>query len=158
MQQLEMIQECTIKFRQTALNLFKAEAKNAAIVPPGWKNNMHWHLGHLIITPYLLTHGLLQEDLGELARYRDLFGKDSTPLNWRAEDNVPPYDALLEELMPRTEALFQNLEGKINQPFAAAYTTSPGVVLSTPLHALNFSQTHDGIHAGLLFALRRALR
>jgi hypothetical protein len=45
----------------------------------------------------------------------------------------------------------------MDEPFLQPYTTSAGVVLHTPAQALNFSLAHDGIHMGLMMALKRGL-
>lgn len=155
--QIEIVRESTLKFRGTLLNFFKAVAPKADVIPAGWKNNFHWHLGHLIVTPNLLTHRLLNEKIAVNPNYKTIFAKDTSPMTWTNIDVIPPYEQLLEEFIPSTEALFESMTGRMNHPFAVAYTTSPGVVLETPLHALNFSQTHDGIHMGLMIALRRSL-
>jgi hypothetical protein len=156
-QHLEIIREATLKVRHTQLGLFKALASKSTVIPPTWRNHLHWHLGHLILTPRLLTYGLLKEDLGVPATYRPLFAKDSTPLNWKPEDQIPSYEQLLEDFIPTTEALFAQMATRGLESYSTPYVTSPGVVLENPLQALNFSQFHDGIHLGLTIALRRAL-
>jgi hypothetical protein len=45
----------------------------------------------------------------------------------------------------------------MDEPFLEPYTTTVGVVLHSPAEALNFSMTHDGIHLGMLLALKRGL-
>jgi hypothetical protein len=157
-QQLELIREATLKFRHTALNIFKSLEDKADVVPSGWKNNLRWHLGHLILTPHLLTYGLLKEDLVVPATWRPLFAKDTSPLNWTTGETVPSYEQLLSEFIPRTEALFESMAPRVLEPYPTPYTTTPGVVLESPLHSLNFSQIHDGLHVGMIFALRRALQ
>lgn len=149
--------EQTIAVRQMITNILKAiPADTTDTLPPTWKNCARWHAGHLIVTPYLLTYGISKQALPVPEDYRRWFSKGTTPESW-SSDTLPSYDELVDELVPMTTRLFEAWGDQLDQPFAEPYTTSVGVVLRTPGEALTFSLAHDGIHLGLLLALRRAL-
>lgn len=150
------LREQTLAFRKMIVGLLEGMAANADRMPLGWNNNARWHAGHLITTPRLLTLGLMKEDLGMPAEYRTWFAKGSSPAVWPGQP-VPSYDDLLAQLRTTADEVFDKLEGRMEAPFAAPYTTSVGVVLTNPREALTFSLGHDGIHLGMLLSLRRAL-
>jgi hypothetical protein len=140
----------------TAALLEGIPAEKAEVVPSGWKNNARWHAGHLVVTPRLLTFGLLGEPLGVPDEYRKWFAKGSAPEAWGGE-KLPDYAQLVHEVEECSEQLFDAMKGRWNEPYRQPYVTSVGVKLCTPAEGLNFSLCHDGIHLGLLLALKRAL-
>ncbi|MDK2971634.1 MAG: hypothetical protein PWP23_1389 [Candidatus Sumerlaeota bacterium] len=156
MPELSTVKEQTLLLRRMIGNIAAEHAERADHIPPTWKNNLRWHVGHLVTTPRLLVFGLLGEPLGMSEDYRHWFAKGSSPAAWE-DDVIPPLDQLIEEMTAGTEAVFEAVAGRENTRFAQPYTTSLGAVLSTPAEALMFSQAHDGIHLGLVLALRRAL-
>jgi hypothetical protein len=146
----------TMTLRTMTQKLLGGLAGRADEMPPTWKNNARWHAGHLVVTPRLLTFGMTGEPLGVDENYRKWFGKGSSPAEWGG-DAVPSFEQLCGELTSGTSALFAAMAERQDAPFAKPYTTSMGAVLNTPAEALNFSLAHDGIHIGLLIALKRAL-
>jgi hypothetical protein len=147
----------TLSMRQMIVKLLKSiPLEQASSIPPTWHNNAHWHAGHLIVTPALITHGIAKEPLGVPEEYRTWFAKGSSPAGW-GQDAVPAYTDLCDDLVPSSGRLFESLRGRLDEPFLEPYTTSVGVVLHTPAQALNFSMAHDGIHLGMLMALKRGL-
>jgi hypothetical protein len=153
----DLVREQTLGLRAMTEKLLREiPAAKADLLPPTWKNSARWHAGHLVVTPQMLTHGVSGEPLGVPAEYRTWFGKGSSPAEWTGQP-VPGFDALVGNLVPATEQLFARFQPRWDEPFANPYTTSLGVVLRTPGEALNFSLAHDGIHLGLILALRRAL-
>ena len=130
--------------------------EQAETIPPTWHNNARWHAGHLIITPALVTHGVAKEPLGVPEEFRTWFGKGSSPAGW-GNDSIPSYQDLCDDIVPSSGRLFESLRQRLDDPFLEPYTTSVGVVLHTPAQALNFSLTHDGMHFGMLLALKRSL-
>lgn len=156
MSTLATIRTQTMAFRKAIRALSAPYRDQADVMPATWRNNLRWHLGHLVVTPRLLTVGLFQEPLGVADNYKRWFAKGTSPADWGA-DTVPSFDRLLEEVEDLSAALFEELDGRADAPFPAPYTTSVGVELASPLEALSFSLAHDGIHIGMIFALRRAL-
>lgn len=156
---LDTLIEQTLGTREMIAKLLKSiPTEQADTIPPTWKNNARWHAGHLLITPALLTHGLLGEDLGVPAEYRGWFAKDTSPANWEDPAALPAYADLVDEIVPLSGRLMESIRARADQPFIKPYTTSVGIVLKTPAEACNFSLMHDGLHLGMLMALRRALQ
>ena len=157
MNYFDSLRDQTLKTREMTAKLLKGiGAERANEMPPTWKNNARWHAGHLDITPRLLTFGLMKEPLGVSENYRKWFAKGSSPKDWEGA-KIPSYSQLCDAVVPCAEEVFEKFRDRIDVSFPQPYTTSVGVVLSNPGEALNFSFAHDGIHLGLLLALRRGL-
>jgi len=125
-------------------------------IPPGWNNNARWHAGHLVLTPHLLTLGRLGEPLVVPSEYRTWFAKGTSPADWKGA-SIPDFEDLVDQIVPSALKLMEDLRTRLEAPYPDPYTTTVGAKLSCPLEALTLSATHDGIHLGLLLALRRNL-
>ncbi|MEM8559099.1 MAG: DinB family protein [Bacteroidota bacterium] len=125
-------------------------------IPPGWNNHALWHLAHLAVTQQLLHYGLsglpllVDDDLVTRCR------KGTSPADW--PDGWEP-----DEDHART--LLTELPQRLAEDYVAGrfedyetYPTSTGIVLDSFETALHFNNVHEGIHIGLLLALKRALR
>ena len=156
---LDTLIDQTLGVRQMIAKVLKSiPTEQSDVIPPTWKNNARWHAGHLLVTPALLSHGLLREPLGVPEEYKAWFAKDSSPANWTSPEALPSYADLVDELVPLSGRLFESIRDRADHPYLEPYTTSVGVVLKSPADAMNFSLMHDGIHLGMLLALRRALQ
>jgi hypothetical protein len=151
------IKDQTMGFRTAIVGLLSTESERADIRPPTWNNTLHWHAGHLVTTPRLLTLGLLQEPLDIPADYRRWFAKGTSPKDWTANDAIPSFESLLDVIIERTPVLFDALEDRAETPFTTPYQTSVGILLRNPMEALTFSLVHDGTHMGMIMALKRGL-
>lgn len=156
---LDTLIEQTLGTRQMIVKLLKSiPTEQADVIPPTWKNNARWHAGHLIVTPALLTVGLLREPLGVPEEFRGWFAKGSDPSSWGDASVLPSFADLVDDISPMSGRLFEAVKARADEPFLEPYVTSVGIKLHTPAEALNFSMMHDGIHLGMLLALRRALQ
>lgn len=144
---------------RVALLLRSIPAEKIDAIPPTWKNNARWQAGHLIVTPALLTYRLAGQPLSVSQEYLKYFAKGSDPTSWTQADkeSLPDYGQLIQQLEPGIEAIFADFRDRMNMPYGEPYVTSAGTVLHTPGEALNFSLIHDGIHLGMLLALKRNL-
>lgn len=146
----------TIGFRRRIAELLEPEADRAHIIPPAWNNNLHWHAGHLVVTPHLLTSDNMGEPIGVPEEYRRWFAKGSSPRSWAGED-IPPFSSLVKQLESTAVELFDAFRDRAGEEFPEPFRTSTGVTLHTPADALLFSLAHDGFHLGSILALLRAL-
>jgi hypothetical protein len=142
--------------RDSLADLLAGEAHRGDVIPPTWNNNLRWHVGHLVTSPYILTHGLFGEPLPLPSEYRKWFARGTSPREW-GDAPVPRYEVLLAQLTEAVPALFSAFEDRATEPFPKPYTTSLGIELVTPEDALSFSLIHDGLHYGMIQALKRAL-
>jgi hypothetical protein len=146
----------TLGYRSAIASLARNETDRVRTIPPTWNNNLHWHAGHLVVTPCLLTYGLMGEPLPIPAEYRRWFAKGTSPAGWNGE-TLPSYEKLADEMLEIVPGIFADFENRTDTPYAGPYATSIGVPLNTPAEALTFSLAHDGIHFGMIQALIRGL-
>ncbi len=156
MDTFSILKEQTFVARGKIATLATAHSSRADHIPPGWNNNVRWHVGHLITTPRRLTSLLLGEDMAIPEEYSTWFAKGTSPRDW-GSDPVPTLPELVAELSAETRRVFSDMENRLSDSFPKPYETSLGVVLKTPADGLTMSFIHDGIHVGLLLALGRAL-
>src|SRR5690606_19857336 len=89
MQAIATLREQTILVRKMISTLSESMMDRADVIPPGWNNNLRWHLGHLVVTPRMLTHTLRGEPIGLVRDYRKAFAKGSSPADWNGEADLP---------------------------------------------------------------------
>ncbi|PKO16430.1 hypothetical protein CVU37_10625 [candidate division BRC1 bacterium HGW-BRC1-1] len=147
----------TLALRRTVSEVVQTiPEKHWETIPSGWSNNARWHVGHLIITPQRLTYGQLKQPVAVSQEYQKWFARGSSPAAW-ADDVLPEMVHLLDEMITSTEALFESMTSRWDDPYSQPMVTSSGAILHTPGEALTFNTAHDGIHLGCLYGLRHAL-
>jgi len=150
------LKEQTMGARRAIAGLLSDETHRAHLQAPTWKNNLHWHAGHLVTTPHLLTYGVMGEPIVIPEDYRRWFAKGTSPATW-GNDPVPSFESLVEQVVVVVPGVFDAFEERADVPLPQPYATSLGVILRTPAEALNFSLVHDGIHIGMIQAFKRGL-
>ncbi|MEM8998527.1 MAG: DinB family protein, partial [Acidobacteriota bacterium] len=74
-------------------------------VPPGFNNNVHWHLGHLAVTQQLLCYQMAGVPMAVDGAWVDLFRKGTSPRDWGDGAPVPSYENIVGELSGLAERL-----------------------------------------------------
>jgi hypothetical protein len=156
MTSFDVLQEQTLAFRRAIVRMLEEQSHRADIKPPTWNNTLHWHAGHLITTPRVLTYGLMGEPLGVPKEYRAWFAKGTSPDGW-GDAPIPSYSELVSSIVDLTVPVLDEWRVRGDEPFPEPYPTSVGAVLRTPAQALSFSLAHDGTHMGMIQALIRGL-
>lgn len=121
-------------------------------IPEGFSNNIAWNIAHLAVTPYLLCYKLsgLEMTISEemVNRYR----KGTTPDGHIVDEKE------WEEIKSIFLGFGDQLEADYDKGIFKTYheyTTSPGVVLTDVEKAIDFANFHEGIHLGVVLALRK---
>ena len=139
------------QFARTRQSLAKTlegvSAENLEIVPPGFNNNIHWQVGHLLVTAELfLFTG--QENLP--ANYQEFFGLGSKPANW--SDDVPSVATLLEQLNEQHARInavdVSTFDTKLAKPFIGNETVGEMAAMGA---------FHEAMHLGQIQAIKRAV-
>lgn len=120
-------------------------------IPDGFNNNIVWNVAHCIAAQQSLVYKLsglpaiVSEDF--ILKYR--------------KGTKPEGDVSQEEVDEIRELLFTTLE-KTENDFASGlfvdyteYTTSMGFTLCNVHDALNFNNYHEGIHTGIIMAIKK---
>ncbi len=120
-------------------------------VPDGFSNNIIWNIGHCISSQQLLVYKLsglptmVSEDF--INKYR----KGTKPEGDVSQAEVDEIRALLFSTLEKTKSDFESgLFVDYNE-----YTTSMGFTLRHVQGALDFNNYHEGIHTGVIMAIRK---
>jgi len=121
------------------------------LIPKGFKNNMIWNLGHLIVTQQLLWYSLSGKEMLINSEMVNKYRKGSQPSTLVEANEIQEIIELLSSLPEKSIAdykkgLFQTYQ---------AYTTSFDVTLRSIEDAIKFNNFHEGLHVGTIMALRK---
>ena len=120
-------------------------------IPTGFKNNIAWNLGHILITQQMLTHGLagvpFVADTALVAR----FGKGS---KCQSNYSFEEIEALKAAFLTAIEATEKNYKNGSFKNFKT-YKTSQGFSLISIEDGIEFSNFHEGMHLGIIMALKK---
>ena len=118
-------------------------------IPPGFKNNIGWHLLHLVVTEQLLCYRLSGLPCSVSEEWIDRFMKGTAPTE--IIDNTLVQDAL-DHLIKQPEQLRDDYHRGIFKNYSS-YTTSADVTLNSIEDAIVFNTFHEGIHLGIMLQL-----
>ncbi len=120
-------------------------------IPDGFKNNIAWNVAHLVVTQQLLQYKLSGLDCLVPDELIEAHRKGTFPTTSFTEEEFEEVTDLLAGL-PDTleedfnEGLFENYD---------AYKTSTGFVLDSIETAVNFNNYHEGLHLGIILAIKK---
>ncbi|MEM6429163.1 MAG: DinB family protein [Deinococcota bacterium] len=144
--------------RSLITNLVKnTSADDLLVIPNGFSNNILWNLGHVVVTQQLLHYALASLPLHVSDELVSQCRRGTSPKDWAsAPDSVPDVEMLLEQLVSLPETLREDYQaGRFNT--FKPYTTSTGIRFETIDDALTFNHFHEGLHAGAMRALKKAI-
>ncbi|ASN04031.1 DinB family protein [Virgibacillus necropolis] len=72
------------------------DEKTADIQPEQFNNNIHWHVGHVLVTAEALLFGHASQSANFLEEFNELFKSGTKPANWTGE--VPTISVLVNHL------------------------------------------------------------
>jgi hypothetical protein len=121
-------------------------------IPPGFRNNILWNLGHVIVTQQVLHYRLAGQPLHISEELVNQCRGGTNPAEW---SHPPDFQELL--------GLLASLPDRLDEDYAAGrladyqgFTSKlTGVHLSTVEEALDFDQYHEGLHYGVIATYRK---
>lgn len=119
-------------------------------IPKGFKNNIIWNMGHILVTEQLLSYKLSGLELPIHEKYVKLYGKGSLPKKDVSTEDIEEVKTLLNAIK-KTEKDYNNGVFKTYN----TYPTSTGIVLKNIEDALQFNTFHEGIHLGIILSIKK---
>ena len=120
-------------------------------IPPGYKNNIVWNMGHLIASQqdfcYIRSNVPIVVDEG----YIKLFKSDTKPEGIISSDAIDTIKKLLLPTIDRLESDYKQHMLTSFKPLKTRY----GVALQTIDDAINYLVFHEGVHLGYIMALKK---
>jgi len=120
-------------------------------IPKGFKNNIAWNLGHILITQQMLTHGLAGVPFVVDTALVAKFGKGSKCQTNYTLKEIEAVKAAFLTALEVTEKAYKNGTFKNYK----TYTTSQGLSLNSIEEGIAFSNYHEGMHMGIIMALKK---
>jgi hypothetical protein len=121
--------------------------------PDGLTNNVIWNLGHTLVVQCQLSYLACGKSSPLPDGYSELFAPGTSPKDWKTQ---PDCAEVIEHS--------KTLNKKIAEDLAAgAFADYPGVPLTkqykldTIEEALNFHIVHEGMHTGVMLAIRHLI-
>ncbi|WP_179136023.1 DinB family protein [Paenibacillus sp. 32352] len=122
-------------------------------VPEGFKNSIHWHIGHVLTVTEFHVFGLSEFALNKKlpANYQDFFAYGTKPADWQSEP--PAWDVLIDQLRKQPDEIRELLESKLDMPVKENFLkaeTFGELIVSTVLHVTD--------HIGFVSAILKTLK
>lgn len=139
------------QFQRTRPTLTKAlegiSAEAAAIIPEGFNNNIHWQVGHILVTGELF---LFTGQQNIPAEYTALFGNSTNPADWPAD--VPSLETLIAHLDEQATRI-----EKIDVTTFDTALEKPLIGNNTVGEMASMGAFHEAMHVGQIQTLRRLI-
>jgi hypothetical protein len=122
-------------------------------IPEGFKNNIAWNVAHVVATQQVLHYKmsglncLCPDDL------IDDYKKGTSPTKIFTEEE---FEEVKELLMGLPDTLEEDFEAGIFENYDE-YPTSTGFVLASIETAIAFNNFHEGIHYGIIRAIKKLI-
>lgn len=133
------------------LNKYSIEQLNT--IPTGFKNNLIWNIGHIIVAQQSLTYRLAGLDMYVTNELYDTYKSGTVPSGHTTQAEIDELKTLLMSLIETTKADVK--AGKFT-----SYTerlTGTGFLLSNVNDAFEFNNYHEGMHLGVMMGIRKFL-
>ena len=120
-------------------------------IPQGFNNHIAWNVAHLVVTQQLLHYKLsglqclVPDDL------IDGYRKGTKPSEKFTEED---FEEIKELLLGLPDTLKEDYEAGIFKEYTE-YETSTGFIISSFENALTFNNLHEGMHLGIIMAMRK---
>lgn len=152
MNEFQSLRSQTILIHKLIANWVEPRVAVADVVPLGWKNNLLWHVGHLVLVPRMLTDRLSGKDISAWKEYGELFGRGTSPLDWK-DVHVPSLETLCHQLRTDVIEVLDSYESTYRMTFEKPFKTQTDVELGSVIDSLRFSLFHNGVHLGMMMRL-----
>ncbi|OYX84945.1 MAG: hypothetical protein B7Y83_06495 [Flavobacteriales bacterium 32-34-25] len=120
-------------------------------VPAGFKNNLIWNVAHIIVTQQVLVYKLAGLPVMVSDELIEKYKKGTKTEHEASQEEVDEILSLLQKTIEQTEI---DIENNLFQNFTE-YPTSTGFVLKSNFDSMSFNNFHEGIHIGVIMAIRK---
>ncbi|WP_431166616.1 DinB family protein [Tenacibaculum halocynthiae] len=140
------------KSRELVLNLIDGlTIEQLHKIPEGFNNNIAWNVAHLVVTQQLLHYKLSGLQCLVSDELIDNYRKGTKPSETFTEEEL---EEVKELLLGLPDTLKEDFEAGIFTDYTS-YKTSTGFVLDSFKTALAFNNMHEGMHLGVIMAMRK---
>lgn len=123
------------------------------LVPEGFNNNLVWQLGHIVVTQQLLCYRMASQSGYSSEKMIATFRKGTKP---EGDIEAGDIDRIKYLLNKTTEQIERDYDDGIFIQYKP-YTTSYGFTINNIEEAIAFNNVHEGMHLGMINAMRKVL-
>lgn len=144
--------EKTRGFYKNYIDNFSLEDLNK--IPEGFKNNIIWNIGHIVVTEQLLVYKLSGLPMMVSDELVNKYRKDTKPEGFVSQEEVDEIAELLFSTIKKTQ---QDYNNKVFKSYNEYTVSTTGNTLTKVDEAINFALYHEGMHLGYILALKKSL-
>lgn len=125
------------------------------VQPTGFNNTVRWNAGHVYCTLESFTAMVIPSYEPHHQEWQKFFVRGTSPAEW--EGNPPSkeeLEAALQEQLPR---IVGELEGKLDEVLPEPLKIGDMLTMDTVDAVIQFALWHEGLHAGIIHGLNRAI-
>ncbi|GEM_PF-2244766 len=130
-------------------------AEEAMRMPEGFRNNLHWQLGHLLYTQGVTLYEWCGQPSPIPRGFAAYFGLGTSPEDW--DSLVPDWEILQVMALKQLRALPQHVTGRLHLPLRKPFKLM-NISMATAGDTLPFLLAHEGEHLGHIKRLRKAVK
>lgn len=121
-------------------------------IPEGFKNNIIWNIGHVVVTQQLLAYKLSGLSMMVTDEMVTKYQKGSAPQENISQEEVDAIKSLLFTTITKTQ---EDLENGLFQNYMEYTVSTANFTLKSIEDAMQFNNFHEGIHIGIIMQLRK---
>jgi hypothetical protein len=120
-------------------------------IPDGFKNNLIWNIGHIVVVQQVLVYKLSGLPMMISDELVQKYMKGTKPEHNVTQAEVDEIKSLLLKIIDQTKEDFSKKIFKNYQE----YPTSTGFTIKSAEEAMVFNNFHEGLHIGIMMGLRK---
>lgn len=108
------------------------------IVPEHFNNNLHWHIGHVLVMTEQLIFGLSDQKSTLPVHYNTFFGSGTRPEDW--QEDAPDWDLLVIQLKEQSDRIKERFQNKLEMPVKENFLKAEcieEVIITSVLHEVS---------------------
>ena len=123
-------------------------------IPQGFKNNIIWNVGHIVVTQQLLAYKLSGLSMMVTDEMVQKYQKGTAPQGSVSQEEVDAIKNLLFNTITKTQ---EDLDNGLFQNYNEYTVSTANFTLKNINDAIQFNNFHEGIHIGVILQLRKFL-
>lgn len=125
------------------------------IQPTGFNNTIRWNVGHVYVNAEFFTQKAIPSYEVVHPEWLPLFVPGTKPSEWDMEP--PTAEELVSALKEQTERIKAVLENNLSNILIESMSIGSLHEMKTVQALVQFMVWHEGVHAGIIHALNRAI-
>ena len=139
-------------FREDLLYVLEdVTEEEAELIPNGFRNNIRWNMGHILLDQYTWIYFQLNEET-PYKEWEKFFGFGTTPDDFTKE--TPNYSELLTLLKTQPNYIRETFMNRLSEKLLKVTELE----MSTVGEVLPRTMYHEGLHIGTIMAIKKLIR